>query len=568
MRRLTAAIAAVVIVMAITVFLMFPRGAGEGLLGPLQMRQSQSLSGFSDNVSFQRIAQISQNSAPIAYVKVFKDGKLVRGGNALLLRGVALNQYTGNDPKFDTSRHWQRTKDDAPRDVDHDLRIAPAAPRWRQEITLLPTGTPYLFAMPGVCRFSDIDVDSHPRYWPRDEVLQMPETPQQQLKYTVESTGHVMQQTPAEALASLASIDQSTPIGPTQSSIDPAIEAYARRPGVSGTDRLGPLAARREKSRAVDPLDPLIAQNICNYLQKNFTYTLDLRDMKKVGDDRDPLVAFLYDFKRGHCEYFAGSMALMCQSLGMQARVIVGFKCDSYNSVMDQYTVNQSHAHAWVEVLSPTGEWETYDPTSGRGDDTAAATAGPWKKSMQFLEYLQYTWANSVVAYDAESRTNLISNVDSDLANTAIKSQVTVSSLRQWLTDHTDVFESRITAVLIVIMVLVIIGAIGFFALERWRLRKRARRIGVEALPPSDQVRLLRQLGFYDDLLKLLERHRIFRPKHLTPLEFSRSIDYLPHEIFDIVQRLTVIFYRGPLRPARVVLRAAKTSGRCDRPGG
>ena len=45
------------------------------------------------------------------------------------------------------------------------------------------------------------------------------------------------------------------------------------------------------------------------------------------------MVAFLYDLKRGHCEYFAGAMALMCQSLGMQARVVTGFKCDEYNDV-------------------------------------------------------------------------------------------------------------------------------------------------------------------------------------------------------------------------------------------
>jgi hypothetical protein len=57
-------------------------------------------------------------------------------------------------------------------------------------------------------------------------------------------------------------------------------------------------------------------------------------------------------------------------------------------------------------------------------------------------------------------------------------------------------------------------------------------------------LRLVRQLGFYDDLLRLLERHQITRPRHLTPLEFSRSIEFLPNEVFDAVHRLTAIFYR------------------------
>jgi hypothetical protein len=42
----------------------------------------------------------------------------------------------------------------------------------------------------------------------------------------------------------------------------------------------------------------------------------------------------------------------------------------------------------------------------------------------------------------------------------------------------------------------------------------------------------------------LLERHRISRRPHLTPMEFSNSITFLPSEAFDAVRRLTEIFYR------------------------
>ena len=52
-------------------------------------------------------------------------------------------------------------------------------------------------------------------------------------------------------------------------------------------------------------------------------------------NDEDPMVAFLYRFKRGHCEYFAGAMTLMCQSLGIPARMVIGFKCDEFNPLME-----------------------------------------------------------------------------------------------------------------------------------------------------------------------------------------------------------------------------------------
>jgi transglutaminase-like putative cysteine protease len=112
-------------------------------------------------------------------------------------------------------------------------------------------------------------------------------------------------------------------------------------------------------------LDDAIATNIERHLRSTFEYTLDLTDAKHIMKGQDPLVAFLYDLKRGHCEYFAGAMTLLCQSLGMDARMVVGFKCDEYNDIGHYYTVRQSHAHAWVEVRTPTG-WKTYDPTSSR----------------------------------------------------------------------------------------------------------------------------------------------------------------------------------------------------------
>jgi hypothetical protein len=90
----------------------------------------------------------------------------------------------------------------------------------------------------------------------------------------------------------------------------------------------------------------------------------------------------------------------------------------------------------------------------------------------------------------------------------------------------------------------VLLIAIFGFLYERWRLRKRAQRIGLDALPESEQLLLARQLGFYDELLRILERFRIMRPAHLTPLEFSQSLTFLPAEAFDSIRGLTEVFYR------------------------
>jgi len=54
----------------------------------------------------------------------------------------------------------------------------------------------------------------------------------------------------------------------------------------------------------------------------------------------------------------------------------------------------------------------------------------------------------------------------------------------------------------------------------------------------------MRQLGFYDDLLRLLQKHRILRPPHLTPLEFCDSLSFLPTDAYDTIHRITRLFYR------------------------
>lgn len=73
---------------------------------------------------------------------------------------------------------------------------------------------------------------------------------------------------------------------------------------------------------------------------------------------------------------------------------------------------------------------------------------------------------------------------------------------------------------------------------------RRARRIGLATLPTPEQLRLVRQLGFYDDLLQILEKHHIARPAHLTPLEFSQTLSFLPSGAYDDIYRLTKLFYR------------------------
>jgi Flp pilus assembly protein TadD len=84
-----------------------------------------------------------------------------------------------------------------------------------------------------------------------------------------------------------------------------------------------------------------------------------------IAPDGDQLKFFLFQTKKGYCSYYAFSMALLLRSLGIPARVAVGFFTDPETNTFNYYPVRSSMAHAWVEVYYPGYGWIEYDPTSG-----------------------------------------------------------------------------------------------------------------------------------------------------------------------------------------------------------
>ncbi|MBB6482027.1 transglutaminase-like domain-containing protein [Spirochaeta isovalerica] len=96
------------------------------------------------------------------------------------------------------------------------------------------------------------------------------------------------------------------------------------------------------------------------YFHENYFYSLK----PGVAPDGDQLSWFLEETKKGYCSYFAFSMALMCRSIGIPARVAVGFWVDPDVSVLNFYPVRADQAHAWVEVYFEEYGWMEFDPTS------------------------------------------------------------------------------------------------------------------------------------------------------------------------------------------------------------
>ncbi|MGL6193398.1 MAG: transglutaminaseTgpA domain-containing protein [Thermoguttaceae bacterium] len=81
-----------------------------------------------------------------------------------------------------------------------------------------------------------------------------------------------------------------------------------------------------------------------------FTYKLGntTRDL-----NLDPLEDFVSKNPQGHCEYFAGTLAMMLRAVEIPARVCIGYKIQAQRNEECKQTVRQSDAHSWVEVFIP-----------------------------------------------------------------------------------------------------------------------------------------------------------------------------------------------------------------------
>jgi len=549
MRRLTALVSFASVSMGVVVFLFFPRGIGGGMLSHRLISADRVLTGFSDHVSFQDVARIDENQTQVAEVRVFKNGQPADGNQALWLRGLTLDTYTGDLKNFGRTDllpwEWVRSHDGDSPEIDLNdntpqklVDATDTSNLFTQVITLEPTGTNTIFAMRGAISIASSG-DMHVRYHRRDGVITTADPMNQaaEVHYTVVSNGVL----PYHPITHYAS----------RSEIDPRITQFARQPAVSGADSSGtPYVDLLGTPRAPPDINQRIAASMESYLRRNFTYTLDLTSAASLIKDKDPMVAFLYDLKRGHCEYFAGAMTLMCQSLGIPARVVIGFRSDDFNPIGHFYIVKQSHAHAWVEVYTNQG-WLTFDPTASQ-DAIISQPNGIFARLTNIFEYLEYQWGANVVAYNQTNRQNLLDTMDNVMNRTAsaggqpIYNLERLFSLLQPYLDQIGSFLISPTLIggIMWVLGLTIVTLVAWFIYSRTRLRRRVRRMGLDQLPPGRREQLARQLAFYDDLLHLLERHHITSPPNLTMEEFSNSLTFLPSETYESVRRLTQLFYR------------------------
>jgi len=124
-------------------------------------------------------------------------------------------------------------------------------------------------------------------------------------------------------------------------------------------------------ARSSAPID-LVNSAVALLGSDEFDYVTDIRDVDCGGASR---VECFAHYKRGFCQYYAGTMAAILRDLGVPTRIVEGFLPGSRDG--DTETVQSTNAHEWVEVYFTGYGWVTFDPTPAGVSRLAPLPSGP-----------------------------------------------------------------------------------------------------------------------------------------------------------------------------------------------
>lgn len=196
-------------------------------------------------------------------------------------------------------------------------------------------------------------------------------------------------------------------------------------------DNLNPKAVELGKSLATrfERSEDIVKEVLSMFREEEFFYTL-----KPPVLGNNVVDEFLFGSRRGFCEHYASSFALLMRAAGIPARIVTGYQGGEYNKVGNYLIVRQSDAHAWTEVWIENQGWVRVDPTAAvspdrieQGIDEALSdeisgfrirNRNPIFGNLLYSwDSLQHGWNDWVLNYDQRKQMNFLSQLELGIEN-------------------------------------------------------------------------------------------------------------------------------------------------------
>ncbi len=465
--------------------------------------QNTFAAGFSNDVTLGEIGRIQQLDTVVMHVEFSQQTSLPAD---LKWRGVSLNHFDGRHWRNTTSGWAERTSADNELDLrkQHIRELLPGAAQAdslpgeavHYRVAVQPLGMNVIFILPVAYA---IDAGA-----PRE--------------FQVDGTGSISLIDPTRLvriyhgdsrLESLSAEQKAE----TATYVPPRIaDQYMQLPGTLDP-RVAELAAKYsagtntfyEKAQAIE-----------SKLQSSYGYTLEMQAPPNGGD---PLAYFLFERKKGHCEYFASAMAIMLRTQGIPSRIVNGFRNGEYNDVSGRYIIRARDAHSWVEAYIPGYGWATFDPTPA----VPAAGESAWSRLALYADAMRDFWNDWIINYDFSHQETLGQRSIS-------QGRQYFEAVQQWFRQKYQIALGQVRGLNLTVSQNP--RAVGWRALFvavililLLRLRRLVRMVkeGFLARRPSQAPQAAATI-WYERMTRSLKRRGMAKVPQQTPQEFARTI--------------------------------------------
>lgn len=165
------------------------------------------------------------------------------------------------------------------------------------------------------------------------------------------------------------------------------------------------IAAAYYNGGGTDPIPPRVrqlAEEITSGLKTDYEKAEAIRravsqrclyniNVGPTPANTDPVENFLFETKEGFCDVFASSVVLMCRSVGLPTRYVIGYlpSSDPADRTEDgKIIIRDSDRHAWAEVFFKDHGWVIFDATEG----ATAVPGGERGASNEKVPLLEQLW--------------------------------------------------------------------------------------------------------------------------------------------------------------------------------
>jgi transglutaminase-like putative cysteine protease len=268
------------------------------------------------------------------------------------------------------------------------------------------------------------------------------------------------------------------------------------------------------------------AERVERHLRQNYAYDLE----SPSGAAKNPLDHFLFESRRGHCEFYSTAMAILLRAVGVPTRNVTGFVGGTFNRFGRFYAVRQGDAHSWVEVYLDGAGWTLFDPTPPASAVPQLETTGIIAVLRDVAEAAAQRWSRYVVGYDLEQQLRLLRWLAYRYAGSSTRFGLNTGSPSRRLFAEGA---------------LLIAAGGGVY----WYLRRRRRAPAGEPGDSPERLASLQIVSLYRQLEGAMAARGVPRVPSTPPLAHAEALVALSHpiaeEVLDLTERYLQVRYAG-----------------------